>query len=213
MALQPRAQLRRKLEAVDKFIPRRDFVFLFNFLDDFRIALRQNVERELAHRFRPRRRWCNSRHEFQRPGRGLSGRGARETQRTQHKRDAENGCFSHAGIVADCEESLEVKRKCVRTALAACTGRCLAKSRKNVMAARPASSTAAAIRQSKLVGAEGIGPCGRFGGLGGSSTPMPVNLRGGPPPRVEDARGSSSDSYSEKSYGTKWNITPCLPSV
>ena len=76
------------------------------------------------------------------------------------------------------------------------------------MAARPASSTAAAMRQSKLVGAEGIGPSGRFGGRGGSSTPMPVNLRGGPLPRAEEACGSSSGSYSEKSYGMKLNITP-----
>ncbi len=76
------------------------------------------------------------------------------------------------------------------------------------MAARPASSTAAAMRQSKLVGAEGIGPSGRFGGRGGSSTPMPVNLRGGPPPRADEACGSNSGSYSAKSCGMKLNVTP-----
>ena len=48
------------------------------------------------------------------------------------------------------------------------------------MAAITARSNAAAMRQSKLVGEEGIGPTGRLGGLGGSSKPMPVNLRGGP---------------------------------
>lgn len=76
------------------------------------------------------------------------------------------------------------------------------------MATMPASNKAAAMRRSKLVGAEGIGPSGRLGGLGGSSTPIPLNLRGGPPPRVEDACGSSSGSYSEKSYGMKLNTTP-----
>ncbi len=76
------------------------------------------------------------------------------------------------------------------------------------MAARPASSTAAAMRQSKLVGAEGIGPSGRFGGLGGSSTPMPVNFGGGPPPRADEACGSNSGLYSAKSCGMKLNVTP-----
>jgi len=37
----------------------------------------------------------------------LRGRRARETHCPQRNSDAENGCFSHAGIVADCEESLE----------------------------------------------------------------------------------------------------------
>ena len=76
------------------------------------------------------------------------------------------------------------------------------------MPTTPASSTAAAMRQSKLVGEEGIGPSGRFGGLGGSSTPMPVNLRGGPPPRADEACGSNSGSYSAKSCGMKLNVTP-----
>ena len=67
------------------------------------------------------------------------------------------------------------------------------------MAAITASSTAAAMRQSKLVGEEGIGPTGRLGGLGGSSTPMPVNLRGGPLPRADELCGSNSGSYSAKS--------------
>ena len=76
------------------------------------------------------------------------------------------------------------------------------------MAVMPASSNAAAMRQSKLVGEEGIGRSGRFGGLGGSRTPMPVNLRGGPPPRADEVCGSSSGSYSAKSCGMKLNVTP-----
>jgi hypothetical protein len=58
------------------------------------------------------------------------------------------------------------------------------------------------MRQAKLVGAAGIGPGGLFGGTGGSSMPMPVCFRGGPPPRANDACASGSDSYSVNSYGT-----------
>ena len=56
----------------------------------------------------------------------------------------------------------------------------------------------------------GIGLSGRFGGIGGSRTPMPLRLRGGPPPCAEEACGSSSNSFSEKSYGTEENATPSL---
>ncbi len=76
------------------------------------------------------------------------------------------------------------------------------------MAAVHASSNPAAMRQSKLVGAEGSGPSCRFGGLGGSITPMPVNLRGGWPPRADETCGSNSGSYSAKSCGMKLNVTP-----
>ena len=76
------------------------------------------------------------------------------------------------------------------------------------MAAITARSNAAAMRQSRLVGEEGIGPTGRLGGLGGSSKPMPMNLRGGPPPRADEACGSNSGSYSAKSCGMKRNVTP-----
>jgi hypothetical protein len=44
----------------------------------------------------------------------LRERRARETHCAQRKSDAENGCFSHAGIVADCEQSPEAKSKRVR---------------------------------------------------------------------------------------------------
>lgn len=76
------------------------------------------------------------------------------------------------------------------------------------MAASPARSNAAAIRQSKLVGVEGTGPSGCFGGRGGSRTPIPLNLRGGPLERAGDACGSSSGSNSAKSCGMKLNFTP-----
>jgi len=78
------------------------------------------------------------------------------------------------------------------------------------MAARPASSNPAAMRQSKFVGAEGIGPSGRFRGRGRSRTPAPVNLRGGPPPRADEACGSNSGSYSVKSCGMKRNVNHTL---
>ena len=57
----------------------------------------------------------------------------------------------------------------------------LPSSRRRIAAASPVSSNAAAMRQSKLVGAAGIGPGGLFGGNGGSKTPIPVRLGGGPP--------------------------------
>jgi hypothetical protein len=76
------------------------------------------------------------------------------------------------------------------------------------MADITASSNAPAMRQSKLVGEEGIGPSGRFGGRGGLRTPMPVNLRGGPPPRTDEACGSKSGSYAAKSCGMKLHVTP-----
>ena len=51
--------------------------------------------------------------------------------------------------------------------------------------------------------AAGIGPGGRFGGTGGSNTPIPVLLRGGNPPRDEAASGSSSNSFSVNSYAMR----------
>src|SRR5882762_4416809 len=75
----------------------------------------------------------------------------------------------------------------------------LASSWRRIAAASPASSNAAAMRQNKLVGAAGIGPGSLLGGNGGSKTPIPVRLCGGPPPRVEEACGSSSNSFSAKS--------------
>src|SRR5438552_2730398 len=85
----------------------------------------------------------------------------------------------------------------------------LPSSRRRIAAASPVSN-AAAMRQSKLVGAAGIGPGGLFGGNGGSKTPIPVRLGGGPPPRVEEACGSSSCSFSANSQGTAENATPLL---
>src|SRR5438876_9081660 len=54
MSLEPCAQLGRDLQALDKLIAGRDGVFLFYFLDYFRIAPREDVKRKLAHRLRPR---------------------------------------------------------------------------------------------------------------------------------------------------------------
>jgi hypothetical protein len=49
---------------------------------------------------------------------------------------------------------------------------------------------------SQDAGARGIGPTGFFGGKGGSSTPIPEDLRGGPPERPDEACGSGSCSHS-----------------
>jgi len=45
------------------------------------------------------------------------------------------------------------------------------------------------------------GPIGPLGGTGGSSTPIPVNFRGGPPECAEEVWGSSSKESSVNSYG------------
>ena len=50
--------------------------------------------------------------------------------------------------------------------------------------------------QPEGIGIKGIGPRGFFGGTGGSRMPKPVSLRGGPPPRREEACGSGSRSFS-----------------
>src|SRR2546430_12095511 len=65
MALEPRAQLRRNLEVIDKPIARRDGVFLFYFLDDLRVALGEDVKRELAHGLRARSRWRDAGDDFE----------------------------------------------------------------------------------------------------------------------------------------------------
>src|SRR6266446_3967121 len=78
----------------------------------------------------------------------------------------------------------------------------MAKSKKKSAVARPASTTPATVRNNKEEGTAGMGPGGLLGGNGGSRTPTPVNLRGGPPPRTEEACGSSSHSFSAKSYAT-----------
>src|ERR1700676_828912 len=69
---------------------------------------------------------------------------------------------------------------------------------------KPARISPASNRPRKDAGDPASGPCG-------SSTPIPVDLRGGPPRRAEDACGSSSSSHSRNSYG----IEKCyrLPSI
>jgi len=49
------------------------------------------------------------------------------------------------------------------------------------MTAIPARSNPAKTRNSREEGNVGMGPGGFFGGNGGSNTPIPVRLRGGPP--------------------------------
>jgi hypothetical protein len=75
----------------------------------------------------------------------------------------------------------------------------LAKSKNKIPAARPKRSTAPSMRRNSDAGTAGMGPGGRLGGTGGSRIPMPVNLRGGPPDRLEEDAGSSSNSFSANS--------------
>src|SRR6266550_2034374 len=75
----------------------------------------------------------------------------------------------------------------------------LASSRRRIAAASPMTSNAAAMRH---------GPGGLLGGNGGSKTPISVRLRGGPPPRVEEACGSSS--FSANSFLKSCDVTPLM---
>jgi|GraSoiStandDraft_36_1057302.scaffolds.fasta_scaffold12819_2 hypothetical protein len=50
------------------------------------------------------------------------------------------------------------------------------------MTAMPARSNPAKMRNSREEGTVGMGPGGLFGGNGGSNTPIPVRLCGGPLP-------------------------------
>jgi hypothetical protein len=63
---------------------------------------------------------------------------------------------------------------------------------------RPANN-----RFRKDAGSAANGPAVLFGGPGGSSTPILVDLCGGPPLRAEDACGCSSSFHSWNSYGIK----------
>jgi hypothetical protein len=63
----------------------------------------------------------------------------------------------------------------------------------------PIRSSPERIRKNREEGTTGMGPGGLFGGTGGSSTPIPVNFRGGPPPRAEEACELSSNSFSANS--------------
>src|SRR6266481_5613241 len=113
MALEPGAQLGRNLEVIDKLIARRDGVFLFYFLDDLRVALGEDIKRELAHGLRARSRWRDAGDDFEGPGVRLRPCPAPKGKGRQRNAAAKNGCFSHAGIVADCGEVWPGKQKLV----------------------------------------------------------------------------------------------------
>jgi len=55
------------------------------------------------------------------------------------------------------------------------------------------------MRKIREEGTAGIRSGSLLGGIGGSRTPILVRLRGGPLPRVEQACGSSSNSFSANS--------------
>src|SRR6266576_2440001 len=113
MVLQPRAQLRRNLEVIDKTVAWRDGVFLFYFLDDLRVALGEDIKRELAHGLRARSRWRDAGDDFEGAGVRLRPCPAHKGKGAQRNAVAKNGCLSHAGIVADCGEVWPGKQKLV----------------------------------------------------------------------------------------------------
>ena len=87
----------------------------------------------------------------------------------------------------------------------------LPKSANKTNSTRPARISPASNRPRKDAGKAASGPGDLFDGPGGSSTPIPVDLRGGPPRRAEDACGSNSSSHSRNWYGTqKCYRLPCI---
>lgn len=66
---------------------------------------------------------------------------------------------------------------------------------------RPPKINPAINRIRKNAGRPARGPGDLLGDPGGSSTPIPVDLRGGPPMRAEDVCVSNSSSQCRNSYG------------
>src|SRR5260370_34064892 len=101
MALEPAAQLGRNLRAVTKLIARRDGLLRAHPLDDLRVALGQDVKRELAHRLWAPRRRRDPRSEFESAGIALRPRSAHKEKGAHRDAQGENGCFSHVEIVTE----------------------------------------------------------------------------------------------------------------
>src|SRR5580704_187843 len=79
--------------------------------------------------------------------------------------------------------------------------------------AKPAKIVPANNRVRKDAGRAASGPGGLLVGHCGLSTPIPADLRGGPPRRPEDASGFGSSSHFRNSYGIE-KCYPCpLPDV
>src|SRR5438477_1864396 len=101
MSLQPCPQLRRNLKPVNELISLRRRVLPFHFLHDVRIALGEDVKRELAHGFRPRRCRRDARDEFDRASIALRLRTTHKNKCAQRHTHTENSCFSHVKIVTE----------------------------------------------------------------------------------------------------------------
>src|SRR5260370_15955824 len=101
MVLEPAAQCGRNLQAINKLIARRDGILRLHILDDLRIALGQDVKRELAHRLWAPRRRRDSRREFESAGIALRPRSAHKEKGAHHDAQGENGGFSHVEIVTE----------------------------------------------------------------------------------------------------------------
>src|SRR5438445_6885945 len=112
MALEPLAKFERNLEALNKLIARRDGVFLFYLLHDVRVALREDVKGELAHRLRARPRRRDACGDFECAGIALRPRAADNGNGTKRDSRSENGGFSHAKIVTEMQnQEAEVPRR------------------------------------------------------------------------------------------------------
>src|SRR5438552_360473 len=101
MSLQPCPQRRRNLKPVNELISLRRRVLLFHFLHDVRVALGEDVKRELAHGFRPRRRRRDARDEFDRASIALRLRTTHKNKCAQRHTHSEKSSFSHVKIVTE----------------------------------------------------------------------------------------------------------------
>ena len=104
MRLEPCPQLRRDFEAVNKLIAWRYRVLLFQFLHDLRVAFGEDIERELAHRLRTRRRRVDARDEFQPSCIALCPCSARDYKSAQSNRHSEDVSFCHVKIVTELQK-------------------------------------------------------------------------------------------------------------
>ena len=106
VTLEPRAQLGRNRQAVDKGVARWGWILLFGFLDDLGVAPGEKVKSELPYWLGPGGGGGDPRGKFQGAGGGLRRRDADKQESPQQKIAVVKGCLSHSEIVADCAEAV-----------------------------------------------------------------------------------------------------------
>src|ERR1700674_1498361 len=160
-------------------------------------ALRVGMNLRRVRRLRGPRRWRRSWRKLRERPSLLS---RHKACRRGHRHDKHTPRFKHTGP--------RIGELILEFLPTSTIGQCLANSRKRMALASPARINPAKIRKSREEGIVGMGPGGLLGGNGGSRTPTPVRLRGGPPPRTEETCGSRSGPDSVNSYGIRSHATP-----